>query len=110
MTRKVDIRRENSSHGRRNALLVTGPTFKPLFVPFTEFIQNSKKEMIKADAEDLAASQKARSERSNPTGPDGRGAGREDTAGNEESRAGSGGDGAAGRGQRNIRRLREKMD
>ena len=89
--KRVKIRRENSSHGRKDALLVTGPSFKPLFVPFTEFIKNSKKEMIKADAEDLAASQRARSEKSNletlrsrrqhPIGPGGKAADGADPAG-----------------------------
>ena len=56
MTKRVNARRQHSHHGRGNAGLVAGSAFKPLFVPYTEFISNSKREMIKADAEDMAAS------------------------------------------------------
>jgi hypothetical protein len=42
MTKRVNVRRQNSNHGRKNAVLVTGPAFKPLFVPFKEFISNTK--------------------------------------------------------------------
>ena len=56
VTKRVNARRQHSHHGRGNAGLVAGAAFKPLFVPYTEFISNAKKEMIKADAEDMAAS------------------------------------------------------